>query len=254
MKKLALVTGATSGIGKATAMLLAENGYSLILTGRRTELLESVKKEAEIKHKAEVLTLNFDIRDKESVENAIESLPERWRKIDVLINNAGLAVGLNHIQDGLTDDWDRMIDTNVKGLLYITRAIVPFMIERGSGHIINIGSIAGTEVYENGNVYCASKHAVEAITKGMRMDLLKEGIKVTGIRPGMVETEFSNVRFKGDDELAKKTYQGITPLFAEDIAETILFVLKRPAHININDLVIMPAAQASATSVNRAAQ
>ncbi|SDB81755.1 SDR family oxidoreductase [Williamwhitmania taraxaci] len=254
MKKLALVTGATSGIGKATAMLLAENGYSLILTGRRAELLESVKKEAEIKHKTEVLALNFDVRDKEAVASAVESLPERWRKIDVLINNAGLAVGLNHIQDGVIDDWDRMIDTNIKGLLYITRAIVPLMIERGSGHIINIGSIAGTEVYENGNVYCASKHAVEAITKGMRIDLLKEGIKVSGIRPGMVETEFSSVRYKGDDELAKKTYQGISPLFAEDIAQTILFVLNRPAHVNINDLVIMPTAQASATYVNRVVQ
>jgi len=251
MKKLALITGATSGIGKATAMLLAENGYSLILTGRRTELLDAVKKEAEIKHKAEVLALNFDVRDKEAVEKAVESLPERWRKIDVLVNNAGLAVGLNHIQDGIVDDWERMIDTNVKGLLFITRAIVPLMIERGSGHIVNIGSIAGSEVYENGNVYCASKHAVEAITKGMRIDLLKEGIKVTGIRPGMVETEFSNVRFKGDDELAKKTYLGITPLFAEDIAETILFVLNRPAHVNINEMVVMPTAQASATNVNR---
>ena len=251
MKKLALVTGATSGIGKATAMRLAENGYSLILTGRRTEILEAVKKEAEIKYKAEVLALNFDVRDKEAVEKAIESLPERWRKIDVLVNNAGLAVGLNHIQDGIVDDWERMIDTNIKGLLYITRAVAPLMIERGSGHIINIGSIAGTEVYENGNVYCASKHAVEAITKGMRIDLLKEGIKVTGIRPGMVETEFSNVRFKGDDEMAKKTYQGITPLFAEDIADTILFVLSRPAHVNINDIVVMPTAQASATNVNR---
>ena len=251
MKKLALITGATSGIGKATAMLLAENGYSLILTGRRAELLDAVKKEAEIKHKAEVLALNFDVRDKEAVEKAVESLPERWRKIDVLVNNAGLAVGLNHVQDGIIDDWERMIDTNVKGLLFITRAIVPLMIERGSGHIVNIGSIAGSEVYENGNVYCASKHAVEAITKGMRIDLLKEGIKVTGIRPGMVETEFSNVRFKGDDELAKKTYLGITPLFAEDIAETILFVLNRPAHVNINEMVVMPTAQASATYVNR---
>jgi NADP-dependent 3-hydroxy acid dehydrogenase YdfG len=251
MKKLALVTGATSGIGKATAMLLAENGYSLILTGRRTETLDAVKKEAEIKHKAEVLALNFDVRDKEAVEKAIEALPERWRKIDVLVNNAGLAVGLNHIQDGVVDDWERMIDTNVKGLLYITRAVAPLMIERGSGHIINIGSIAGTEVYENGNVYCASKHAVEALTKGMRIDMLKHGIKVTGIRPGMVETEFSNVRFKGDDERAKMTYQGFTPLFAEDIAETILFVLNRPSHVNINEMVVMPTAQANATNVNR---
>ncbi len=251
MKKLALITGATSGIGKATALLLAENGYSLIITGRRAELLDTIKKEAEVKFKADVLALTFDIRNKEAVDTAINELPERWRKIDVLINNAGLAVGLNHIQDGMVDDWERMIDTNVKGLLYITRKVAPLMVERSCGHIVNIGSIAGTEVYENGNVYCASKHAVEALTKAMRIDLLKNNIKVTGIRPGMVETEFSEVRFKGDKEKADKTYQGLTPLFAEDIAETILFVISRPSHVNINDIVVMPTAQASATYVNR---
>ncbi|HUX55279.1 MAG TPA: SDR family NAD(P)-dependent oxidoreductase [Williamwhitmania sp.] len=251
MKKLALITGATSGIGKATTLLLAENGYSLIITGRRAELLENLKKEAEVKYKADVLTLNFDVRNNEAVEAAINELPERWRKIDVLINNAGLAVGLNHIQDGVVDDWERMIDTNVKGLLYITRKVAPLMVEQNSGHIVNIGSIAGTEVYENGNVYCASKHAVEALTKAMRIDLLKNNIKVTGIRPGMVETEFSEVRFKGDMEKAEKTYQGLTPLFAEDIAETILFVISRPSHVNINEIVVMPTAQASATYVNR---
>lgn len=251
MKKLALITGATSGIGKATALLLAENGYSLIITGRRAELLENLKKEAEVKYKADVLALNFDVRNNVAVEAAINELPERWRKIDVLINNAGLAVGLNHIQDGVVDDWERMIDTNVKGLLYITRKVAPLMVEQNSGHIVNIGSIAGTEVYENGNVYCASKHAVEALTKAMRIDLLKNNIKVTGIRPGMVETEFSEVRFKGDAEKAEKTYQGLTPLFAEDIAETILFVISRPSHVNINDIVVMPTAQASAAYVNR---
>ncbi|HUW07083.1 MAG TPA: SDR family NAD(P)-dependent oxidoreductase [Williamwhitmania sp.] len=251
MKKLALITGATSGIGKATALLLAENGYSLIITGRRAELLENLKKEAEVKYKADVLALNFDVRNNEAVEAAINELPERWRKIDVLINNAGLAVGLNHIQDGVVDDWERMIDTNVKGLLYITRKVAPLMVEQNCGHIVNIGSIAGTEVYENGNVYCASKHAVEALTKAMRIDLLKNNIKVTGIRPGMVETEFSEVRFKGDTEKAEKTYQGLTPLFAEDIAETILFVISRPSHVNINEIVVMPTAQASATYVNR---
>ena len=251
MKKLALITGATSGIGKATTLLLAENGYSLIITGRRAELLENLKKEAEVKYKADVLTLNFDVRNNEAVEAASNELPERCRKIDVLINNAGLAVGLNHIQDGVVDDWERMIDTNVKGLLYITRKVAPLMVEQNSGHIVNIGSIAGTEVYENGNVYCASKHAVEALTKAMRIDLLKNNIKVTGIRPGMVETEFSEVRFKGDMEKAEKTYQGLTPLFAEDIAETILFVISRPSHVNINEIVVMPTAQASATYVNR---
>jgi Short-chain alcohol dehydrogenase of unknown specificity len=254
MKKLALITGATSGIGKATALLLAENGYSLIITGRRAELLEALKKEAEVKYKTDVLALNFDIRKKEEVDSAFNELPERWRKVDVLINNAGLAVGLNHIDEGIVDDWERMIDTNIKGLLYITRKIAPMMIERNSGHIVNIGSIAGTEVYENGNVYCASKHAVEALTKAMRIDLLKHNIKVTGIRPGMVETEFSEVRFKGDKEKADKTYQGLTPLFAEDIAETILFVLNRPNHVNINDIVVMPTAQASATNVYRKAE
>jgi NADP-dependent 3-hydroxy acid dehydrogenase YdfG len=251
MKKIALITGATSGIGRATALLLAENGYSLILTGRRIELLDNLKKEIEVKYKADVLPLAFDIQDKAQVDSAINNLHERWKKIDVLINNAGLAAGLSHVQDGLEDDWERMIDTNIKGLLYITRRVAPMMAERKSGHIINIGSIAGTEVYENGNVYCATKHAVDALSKAMRVDLLKENVKVSQVRPGMVETEFSLVRYHGDEEKAKKVYDGVTPLFAEDIAQTILFVLTRPAHVNINDIVVTPTQQANAYYVTR---
>ncbi len=249
--KIALITGATSGIGRSTAIKLAENNFNLILTGRRVDLLDALKREIEVKYKRDVLTLNFDIRIKDSVDKAIESLPERWQKIDVLINNAGLAVGLNHIQDGDVDDWERMIDTNVRGLLYITRKVAPIMVERGKGHIVNIGSIAGTQIYENGNVYCASKHAVHAISQGMRVDMLKHGIKVTEIRPGLVETEFSLVRFKGDKEMSQKPYDGLTPLFAEDIAETILFVLTRPDHVCINDIDITPTAQANAISAYR---
>jgi 3-hydroxy acid dehydrogenase / malonic semialdehyde reductase len=249
--KLALVTGVTSGIGRATAIKLAENNCNLILTGRRSDLLDALKHEIEVKYKRDILTLNFDIRSKESVDKAIDSLPERWRKIDILVNNAGLAVGLNHIQEGVVDDWERMIDTNIKGLLYITRKVAPIMIEQGKGHIINIGSIAGTQVYENGNVYCASKHAVHALSQGMREDLLKHNIKVTEIRPGMVETEFSLVRFKGDKELAKNTYNGLVPLFGEDIADAILFVITRPDHVCINDMEITPTAQANAFYVFR---
>jgi len=251
MKKIALVTGATSGIGRATALLLAENGYNLIITGRRTELLDNLKKEIEVKYKADVLPLSFDVRDKDQVDAAISNLHERWRKIDVLINNAGLAAGLNHVQEGLEEDWERMIDTNIKGLLYVTRRVAPIMIEHKGGHIVNIGSIAGSEVYENGNVYCATKHAVNALSKAMRIDLLKSNIKVTQIRPGMVETEFSIVRFHGDEDKAKNVYSGITPLFAEDIAQTILFVLTRPAHVSINDIEVTPTQQASSTYVTR---
>lgn len=251
MKKLALISGATAGIGKATAILLAENGYNLIITGRRNERLEILKSEIEASTLAEVVILNFDIRDNDAVCNAIDSLPEKFKKIDVLVNNAGLAAGLGPIQDGDLNDWDQMIDTNVKGLLYLTKKVAPFMVERKTGHIINIGSIAGKEVYPNGNVYCASKHAVDALTKSMRIDLLPHGIKVSQIAPGMIETEFSTVRFHGDKAKADKVYEGLTPLYAADIADVILYLITRPAHVCINDIVVTPMAQASATNVVR---
>jgi 3-hydroxy acid dehydrogenase / malonic semialdehyde reductase len=252
MKKLALITGTTSGIGKATAIILAKNGYNLIITGRRKNLLAELENEIKKISDAEILSLNFDVRKLTEVEKFILEIPEKWKNIDVLVNNAGLAVGLNPIQEGVIDDWERMIDTNIKGLLYVSRLVIPLMIERKiRGHIINIGSIAGKEVYANGNVYCASKFAVDALSKGMRADLLQHAIKVTSISPGMVETEFSLVRFKGDDQSAKKFYEGLIPLAAEDIAETILFALSRPPHVNINDIYITPLAQASAYYVKR---
>ena len=246
MKRIALITGATSGFGEATARLLAENGYKLIITGRRADRLEKLKEELAAKFSAEILTLSFDVRSKEEVSKAIEGMPAGWKKIDVLVNNAGLAVGLEHIQDGNTDDWDRMIDTNVKGLLYMTRAVAPLMVEQGHGHIVNIGSTAGKDVYENGNVYCGTKYAVDAISKGTRIDLLKHNIKVTQICPGLAETEFSVVRFKGDTEKAKTPYKGIDAMTAEDIASIILYVISLPPHLCINDLVVSPTAQANA--------
>ena len=247
---LVLITGATSGIGKSTAELFAKNGYYLIITGRRAERLQGVKQDLE-KLGVNVLTLCFDIRKLNEVKAAIASIPSEMKQIDILVNNAGLASGLSTIQDGDIDDWEKMIDTNVKGLLYITREIAPLMVESRKGHIINIGSIAGKEVYANGNVYCATKHAVDALNKGMRIDLLPHGIKVTSINPGMIETEFSVVRFHGDEERAKKVYEGINPLTPEDIAETIYWTASRPAHVNINELIIMPTAQASATNTIR---
>lgn len=253
MTKTALISGATAGIGKATAILLAEQGYNLIITGRRGDRLEALKAEIESSTFAKVECLNFDIRDNEQVCSAIDSLPEDFKNIDVLVNNAGLASGLDPVQTGDLDDWEKMIDTNVKGLLYLTRKVSPMMIARKQGHIINIGSIAGKEVYPNGNVYCASKHAVDALTKAMRIDMLPHGIKVTQIAPGMIDTEFSTVRFHGDKEKADKVYDGLTPLYAEDIAELILFILSRPAHVCINDMVVTPLAQASATNVVRKA-
>ncbi|MDD3687939.1 MAG: SDR family oxidoreductase [Bacteroidales bacterium] len=253
MTKTALISGATAGIGKATAILLAEQGYNLIITGRRGDRLEALKAEIESSTFAKVECLNFDIRDNEQVCSAIDSLPEDFKNIDVLVNNAGLASGLDPVQTGDLDDWEKMIDTNVKGLLYLTRKVSPLMIARKQGHIINIGSIAGKEVYPNGNVYCASKHAVDALTKAMRIDMLPHGIKVTQIAPGMIDTEFSTVRFHGDKEKADKVYDGLTPLYAEDIAELILFILSRPAHVCINDMVVTPLAQASATNVVRKA-
>ncbi len=245
---IALITGASAGFGKATAELFAKNGYDLIITGRRTERLNELSKTLTEKHKVKILSLSFDIRKLSEVEKAIDSLDSSWKKIDILINNAGLASGLSSIQEGNIDDWEKMIDTNVKGLLYMTRKISPLMIQNGKGHIINIGSIAGKEVYANGNVYCATKHAVDALNKAMRIDLLPHGIKVTAINPGMADTEFSLVRFHGDNEKAKKVYIGFQPLKAEDIAETIYWVATRPAHVNINDMVIMPASQANSTT------
>jgi NADP-dependent 3-hydroxy acid dehydrogenase YdfG len=254
MKKIALITGATTGIGNAAAHKLAEKNYNLILTGRRKNLLDDLKKELGIKYRADVLTLNFDVRDNNKVVEMIGSLPDSWKKIDVLINNAGLAAGFSSIENGDLSDWDQMIDTNIKGLLYITKAVAPLMIENGQGHIVNISSIAAKEVYENGNVYCATKHAVDALTKGMRIDMLEHNIKVTSIAPGAVETEFSLVRFKGDKERAAKVYEGFTPLFAEDIADAIYYAISRPAHVNINDMLIMPAAQASMFKIHRESQ
>jgi 3-hydroxy acid dehydrogenase / malonic semialdehyde reductase len=251
MNKIVLITGATSGIGKACAVKFAQNGYDIILTGRRKDRLDSLKKELENLYKIDVLTLCFDIRQKNDVINHLENLAKRWQKIDVLVNNAGLALDLKPVQEGSLDDWDTMIDTNLKGLLYMSRIISKIMIENGSGHIINIGSIAGKEVYPNGNVYCATKHAVDGLTRAMRIDLVKHGIKVTQIAPGAVETEFSDVRFKGDKERAKKVYEGYKPLSGENVAEAIYYVTTLPKHVNINDLVIMPMAQASATIFNR---
>lgn len=249
MRKIALITGATSGIGRAAALALAGNAYDIIITGRRTTLL---KKTAEMIHEktgAEVLPLSFDVRSNDQVEKHLGHLTGKWQKVDVLVNNAGLASGLSHIHEGDLADWEKMIDTNIKGLLYVTRAISPGMVERGSGHIVNIGSIAGKEVYENGNVYCATKHAVDALNKGMRTDLVEHNIRVTAINPGAVETEFSQVRFHGDKSKAEKVYEGYTPLFEQDIAEAILFAVTRPPHVNINDMVIMPTAQASTSKI-----
>ena len=251
MNKTALITGATSGIGRAVADIFAENKYNLIVTGRRSERLQELKAALERQHGISVLALCFDVRDNDEVVRNIESLPVEWRNIDLLVNNAGLAVGLNHIQDGVLDDWERMIDTNIKGLLYVTRAVSPLMVARNSGHIVNICSVAGKEVYENGNVYCATKHAVDALSKAMRIDMLGHNIKVTNICPGAVETEFSIVRFKGDTQRAAGTYKGIEPLTGRDIAECIYFAVSLPEHVCINDMMIMPTAQADSRTFNR---
>jgi NADP-dependent 3-hydroxy acid dehydrogenase YdfG len=253
MNKTIMVTGATAGFGKAIAVRFAENGFNIIITGRRKELLNKLEKELNPVGKIKVLSLNFDVRKKDEVESVIGNLPEEWKKIDILVNNAGLAVGLSHIQDGDTDDWDSMIDTNVKGLLYVTRAVAPLMVTRNKGHIFNIGSIAGKETYENGNVYCASKSAVDALSKSMRIDMLKNNIKVTLIEPGMAETEFSLVRFKGDEQKAKTVYKGIDALTADDIADVVYYCATLPDRLCINEIVITPTQQASVNhSVRRA--
>jgi NADP-dependent 3-hydroxy acid dehydrogenase YdfG len=247
MDKFAFITGATSGFGEATARLLAKNRYSLVLMARRNDRLEVLKRELE-SEECKVFTLQTDVREEAAVTAAVESLPQEVKSnIHILVNNAGLAVGRGPIESGITDDWERMIDTNIKGLLYVTKAVVPFLIQNKSGHIVNIASIAGKEVYPGGNVYCATKHAVDALSRSMRIDLVQYGIKVTNIAPGAAETEFSIVRFKGNEETANSVYDGYNPLVAQDIAETILFVVSRPAHVTINDLTIMPTAQASAT-------
>jgi 3-hydroxy acid dehydrogenase/malonic semialdehyde reductase len=249
MKQTAFITGATSGIGKATAIIFAKNNIRLILCGRRIEKLKELEKE--LGTYTDVTTLSFDVSKREDVKNAVNSLPENFKKIDILINNAGNAHGLSSIQEGNIDDWDAMIDSNVKGVLYVTKAIVPQMVERNNGFIVNIGSIAAKEVYANGNVYCASKHAVNALNKSMRIDLNKHNIRVAAIHPGAVETAFSEVRFKGDTEKATAVYSGYKALQAEDIADIIQFVVSRPYHVNIEDLVVYPTAQATPTILNR---
>jgi NADP-dependent 3-hydroxy acid dehydrogenase YdfG len=249
MNKTAFITGATSGIGRATARLFAKNGLKLILCGRREDRLNKLSEE--LSALTEIYTLTFEVRNKEKVFSAIASLPKPFSEIDILINNAGNAHGLDPIDEGNSDDWDAMLDINVKGLLYVSKAILPKMLERNSGHIINIGSTAGKEVYPKGNVYCASKHAVDAINQGMRIDLNGKGIKVGAINPGLVQTEFSEVRFKGDSEKAEKVYQGYTPLKPEDVADIIWFAVTRPPHVNIADLTVMCLDQASSTIVNK---
>ena len=245
MKKIIFITGATAGFGKAIAFKFAEHGYNVILNGRREDRLRAIEQTLTEQFGAQVLSLAFDIRNRQAVEQSINSLPHDWKKIDVLVNNAGLAAGLSLIQDGQIDDWELMIDTNLKGLLYVSRAIMPLMVNQKSGHIINISSIAGKEAYQKGNVYCATKFAVDALTKSMRIDLLEHGIKVTSIDPGAAETEFSLVRYKGDPERAKKVYEGYEPLKAEDIADIAFFAATRPKHVVLNDIVVTPLAQAN---------
>lgn len=250
-KPIACITGASAGIGAATAHILAANGYNLILIARRKDKLEVLAATLAAQYQTEILIKTLDVRNRTEVQQTIESLPAEWKKINVLINNAGLASGLAPIDKGDIDDWEVMIDTNIKGLLYVTRNIAPLMIANGSGHIVNIGSIAGKEVYANGNVYCATKHAVDALNKSMRIDMAQYPIKVTAIHPGAVETEFSIVRFHGDEHRAQKVYEGFENLVAQDIAEAIWFALSRPAHVNINELTIMPTAQPIASIIHR---
>ncbi len=247
MSKIALVTGASAGIGEATARKLAAAGYDLILAARRLERLQKLAGTLQV----ETHLLELDVRNRSAVEKAIAELPKRWRNIDLLVNNAGLSRHLEKLHEGHTDAWDEMIDTNVKGLLYVSRAVIPGMVARGKGHVINVGSIAGREVYPRGNVYCASKFAVDAITKGMMMDLVDTPVRVSTVDPGLVETEFSMVRFYGDTERAKKVYQGLKPLAGDDIAEAIVWVASRPEHVNVAQVVVLPKAQASALITDR---
>jgi 3-hydroxy acid dehydrogenase / malonic semialdehyde reductase len=251
VQKTVLITGATSGIGEACAIQFAANQYKLILNGRRLDRLEALKEKLVNKYGVTIISLPFDVRNRQHVFDAIESLPEDWKSIDILINNAGLALGRDSFENASLDDWDTMIDTNVKGLLYVSKAVTPLMIKQKSGHIINIGSIAGKEVYEKGNAYCASKHAVDALSKAMRIDLLQHHIKVTAIHPGAVETEFSIVRFKGDEASAKKVYEGYQPLTGEDVASVIYYTATLPPHVCINDLVLTPTRQADSYHFNK---
>ena len=251
MQKTVFITGATSGFGKAMAVKFAQNGYNCIITGRRNQKLEELKDKLESEYKIHVITLCFDIMKRDAVNLSINSLPTEWKNIDVLVNNAGLALGRDYFEDANLDDWETMIDTNIKGLIYVSKAVAPFMIERQSGHIINIGSIAGKEVYEKGNVYCATKAAVDALSQSMRIDMLKHGIKVTGIHPGAAETEFSMVRFNGDEATAKSVYAGIEPLVAENIAEITYYCTTLPPHVCINDLVVTCTQQANSFYYNR---
>lgn len=251
MNKIALITGATAGIGKAIAVKYAHNGINVIISGRRKERLSQLKSKLERETESKVLILEMDVTDRKDVEEAIRYIPDDWKKIDILVNNAGLAVGLDKLHEGEIEDWERMIDTNVKGLLYVSRTVVPLMIDNGSGHVINIGSMAGKEVYPGGNVYCATKYAVDALTKGLRIDLLGENIKVTQLAPGLVETEFSKVRFKGDEDRAEKVYEGYRPLEGQDIADIAFYLTTLPPHVCINDLVVSTIDQANSYLVNK---
>ncbi len=251
MKEIAIITGATSGIGMATSNILAKLGFSCIITGRRKERLEEQKKNLEKNYGIDVLTLHFDIRDQQATLSALETIPQEWQNIKILINNAGLAAGVEKVDNPVWENWEQMIDTNVKGLLFFSKEIIKMMIPNKSGHIINISSIAGINVYEGGSVYCATKHAVNAITQGMRIDLLPHNIKVSSVSPGMVETEFSMIRYNGDKDKADNVYKGVEPLLAQDIAETIEFIVTRPAHVNVNDILIMPTQQANAYYTHR---
>lgn len=249
--KTAFITGATAGFGKAIAEDFSRKGYRLIITGRRKERLDTIKKALHKANGTDVFVLTFDVQNRHDVAEAIGSLPEKWQNIDVLVNNAGLAAGKAYIENGEIDDWEQMIDTNVKGLLYVTRALLPLIKTSDNGHIVNVGSIAGLEVYPGGNVYCASKHAINALTKALRMELLPRRIRVSQIRPGLAETEFSKVRFKGDEARAADVYKGYTPLMAEDIARAVSFVIESPNHVCINDLEITPTAQANAFLIEK---
>lgn len=251
MNPIAFITGASSGIGTACASMFAKNGYDLILCARREERLQKLKEELESAFGINCLLLALDIRNKDQVKMSLGALPYDWRGISVLVNNAGLASGLSQFFEGDTDDWDKMIDTNIKGLLYVSREVAPFMITNGKGHIINIGSIAGKEVYDKGNVYCSTKHAVDALNRAMRLELSAHGIRVTAVNPGAVETEFSEVRFHGDKERAAKVYEGFDNLVADDIADAVFWAASRPAHVNINDIIIMPTAQPAAGVIHR---